>query len=880
MKMIRTLLLMCFLPLFAWQVNSQVSIYSGTSLPTEQDWTEQRLDATVNSIAATATTTATGGVLNLTSTNATDQFSQLNWYRTDLDFDFLTGFTLEVKAKVTTADKTGAFNIQGFDKWGKGFRVGILSNAVTEQTDQFAATNILASGLTNGDNFHTYLIVIANYQAEVFRDGVSLGTFPLKTFKFDNIIENGGFEDSDFPDFMTPNPDAFMDLTTDPLKKRYGNQALEMDNAGVVTDGWSYIENARTRNIAIKPNTSYDIAITRRRTANEPWAWRDMGAFYDTQLGVLNGVDDRGNNAIWAGTDRMWQVHNQTITTPEDAKSIHFEFPSWIRDGNKFENTTSFDNFTLREDPGLTIGDTTEPAHGFPDVVFPNGYVNLIHNGDFEDHTTNNDGTYYEWALASSGGDTDNTPYAFNSMWNGNVRIQDKNKPDDFNDGDEFYAHSGINCLRFTTDDNNHDADNTRNFDFTVPLEAGKTYCFNFWHRSPKWPDSGWIYVRIGESDPIWGQNLSSQDDWWINCNLVFTTTAENNTLHLYTNSDGHGNWLNVYFDDFVLYEIPAGTPSDPQIEGKTNLIANGDFEDVTVDNAGQPYTWALASEYDSDDDNYPVAWSDIWGSYVRLQDKQKPVDTGINWAHSGTRSLRFSYLNNWDPAQTFESLVGQGDYALPSAYRTDLNFKKDLEPNKTYTFVFWLKEANYGDRGTLNVANGDVVLWNQELSTKYVNWARQSITFSTTEANHTLRMFTELGDWLNFYLDDLFLYEEPNYVPAPESNGTTYLSFGKSTGTSSTNVDIQSIIAGSTGLKTVNAASQALKIYPNPVVNGTANIDNLQGKGQIEVYSIVGTIVKTYNITGATTPIDVSTLPAGTYIVKADGKNAVMLKK
>jgi len=53
-----------------------------------------------------------------------------------------------------------------------------------------------------------------------------------------------------------------------------------------------------------------------------------------------------------------------------------------------------------------------------------------------------------------------------------------------------------------------------------------------------------------------------------------------------------------------------------------------------------------------------------------------------------------------------------------------------------------------------------------------------------------------------------------------------------------------------------------------------------LQAKGQIEVYSIVGTLVKTYNITGVTTTIDVSTLPAGTYIVKADGKNTVMLKK
>jgi len=889
MKMMRTLLLMFLLPLLAWQISAQtpVKVFTGTSVPTEQGWTEQKLDATVNDLAAPTTQTVAGGVLNLTSTNATDQFSQLNWYRTDLEFDYTKGYVIEIKAKITSADKTGAFNIQGFDRTGKGFRIGILKNAVTEQTDPFAATNVLKSGMDNS-GFHIYHIVATpNGTVEVLRDDESLGTFKLSSFQFDNIIENGGFEDEEFPDFLTTNGELIR--VDDPFKTFSGNFSLEMFSAGFVTNDWSAVEGARTREIAIKPETEYEIYITRRRTI-DPYCWRDMGAFYDFQKGTLglkgDKVDARDDNVTWGGVnERFWQVHPQIFTTPEDAKTVRFEFPTWIRDNN-FEVTSSFDNFTFREKPTLIVGAVSEPDHGFPEVVLPAGYINLIQNGDFEDIMMNNDGTEYEWELGSNGCETCNDPAKYNPMWNGDVRIQDVNKPDDFEPGNDFYAHSGTNALRFSTM-NMDGQGKTRNFDFTVELEVGKTYCFNFWHRAPRWPDNGWLKVRIGD-EVIWGNLLNGdfanniKNNCWLNANLIFTATEENNTLHLYTDSDSHGDWWNVYLDDLVLYEVPVGTPLDPQIVGKTNLIANGDFEDVTIDNEGKPYTWAVASESSSDDDNYPVAWSDVWGAYVRIQDKQKIHDTGIPWAHSGNNSLRFSFLNDWNRAQEFCGLAGQGDYAIPDAFRTNMNFRKELEPNKTYTFVFWIKTANYADRGGLKVANGDVVLWDQELSTRLINWTRKSITFSTTEVNHTLRMFTEWTGWFNFYLDDLFLFEEDTYIPEYE-DGTPYLAFGKSTGTSSTDVEIEYIsIASTLGINTVNFSnSNNLLIYPNPVMNGELTVDNINSqKGNIEVYSILGALLKVYEIKGSSTVINVSSLPAGMYLVKADGKKAMMLKR
>jgi hypothetical protein len=70
----KLLLLSCAIFLFAWQGFAETSekIYSGETVPTEQGWSELRLDETINDVAAPTTLSAGGGVLKLTSDNAPD----------------------------------------------------------------------------------------------------------------------------------------------------------------------------------------------------------------------------------------------------------------------------------------------------------------------------------------------------------------------------------------------------------------------------------------------------------------------------------------------------------------------------------------------------------------------------------------------------------------------------------------------------------------------------------------------------------------------------------------------------------------------------------------------------------------------------------------
>ena len=864
------------------------TIYNAkTALPVASTWSELKLDKTITDSAAVITQEIQGGVLKLKTVNANKKDSKLGWYKTGLGLNLGTGYTIEIKAKVNDAVKNGSFNIQGYDNQGKGFRLGIYNTFLANNTNPLAATTPVASLLDNSTEFHTFRLAVAPTGiVTVYRDYVLVGTFPLSAFYFDNIIVNGGFEDgadkndaSSFPDFFSRGLLYKSTVLTD---KRSGNYGLVMNSNGLTEKtGTDYVpatqENARTRQIAVKPNTNYDISITRRRSAIEPWAWRDMGAFYDNQVGTEGGTDARGVNAFFASTnDNFWQVHNQTITTPADVKSLRFEFPSWVRDG-KTTNIASFDDFIFREQPTLKVGVTTAPAV-YAINPLPETYTNLIQNSGFEDFTIDNAGNAFEWALSDLASGSDNNPNSPAPMWNGNVRIQ---RHDQSNDGlnagfgSQKWAHTGNASLRFSTMGNK-----ANNFDFQQVLKPNTKYRFNFWHKSPTFPDNGWLKIKLGEGDDataIWGQQLAGSNNVWTNGDILFTTDATNTTLHLYTNSASHGDWWNLYLDDLVLYEVKDATDPDLLFAGKTNLIVNGGFEDVAVNNDGTAYDWALTSANSDVNSNYPVKMNTVWGNYVQLQDRQKNADTGVKYAHSGTKSMRFSFLDDQNSAKAFE---GSTNDSLPSAYRLNMNFKKELEPNKTYTFVFWIKAANYGDQGRLIVANGNIQVWNDVLGTRMINWTRQVVTFSTTEANHTLNMYSDFGGWFNFYLDDIALYEESTYVPYV-ANGDSYLFFGKSQGTENTDVDIKYVAINTTGaFAPVDPTTGTF--VPSVVKNLTVTANdglltiNANKPTFVRVYNVAGACISQFNVQSTKNLL----LPQGVYIVKSAAEVVKVVNK
>nr|MDA3854393.1 hypothetical protein [Bacteroidales bacterium] len=147
-----TIFLMCFL--FAgFTVSAQVldTIYNArtTVLPAADSWNELKLDNTISDSAAMITQELQDGALKLKTVDANSKDSELGWYKTGLGLDLSTGYTIEIKVKVIDAAKNGAFNIQGYDNQGKGFRFGIYNSFLANQTDPLAATTTVASSLDN-----------------------------------------------------------------------------------------------------------------------------------------------------------------------------------------------------------------------------------------------------------------------------------------------------------------------------------------------------------------------------------------------------------------------------------------------------------------------------------------------------------------------------------------------------------------------------------------------------------------------------------------------------------------------------------------------------------------------------------------------------------
>jgi uncharacterized repeat protein (TIGR02543 family) len=77
--------------------------------------------------------------------------------------------------------------------------------------------------------------------------------------------------------------------------------------------------------------------------------------------------------------------------------------------------------------------------------------------------------------------------------------------------------------------------------------------------------------------------------------------------------------------------------------------------------------------------------------------------------------------------------------------------------------------------------------------------------------------------------------------------------------------------------------AQQALKLYPNPVANGTLNLDNgqLRRGDKVEIFSLLGECVGVYEVAdGKITVIDIAHLPSGAYIVKVKSRAEKILKE
>jgi hypothetical protein len=65
-----------------------------------------------------------------------------------------------------------------------------------------------------------------------------------------------------------------------------------------------------------------------------------------------------------------------------------------------------------------------------------------------------------------------------------------------------------------------------------------------------------------------------------------------------------------------------------------------------------------------------------------------------------------------------------------------------------------------------------------------------------------------------------------------------------------------------------------ALKLYPNPAVNGKSTISGLEGNNTIVIYNVLGQVISSVTANSEMVEIDLSKEPKGTYVVRISNSN------
>lgn len=116
-------------------------------------------------------------------------------------------------------------------------------------------------------------------------------------------------------------------------------------------------------------------------------------------------------------------------------------------------------------------------------------------------------------------------------------------------------------------------------------------------------------------------------------------------------------------------------------------------------------------------------------------------------------------------------------------------------------------------------------------------------------------------------------VYSGPNvsgtkFSPASVGSFTTVYTYTDVSTACSNSATAVIVVQNCTGINQTNGTDD-LRVYPNPALNGSFWIRNLNGNKHIEIYSCIGSLVFKKETEAEEIKIDLSEQPAGTYFVK-----------
>lgn len=370
---------------------------------------------------------------------------------------------------------------------------------------------------------------------------------------------------------------------------------------------------------------------------------------------------------------------------------------------------------------------------------------------------------------------------------------------------------------------------------------------------------SNWVYASCGADAPNSGVDtvVACDSYTWIDGNTYTVSSDSNQTVIVGGSADGSDSLVTLY------------------------LTINNSYSVTDVESACDSYTWIDGNTYTSSNNTATYLLTTINGC-----DSLVTLNLTINNSTTGTDVITACDSYTWIDGNTYTSSNNTATYLLTTINGCDSLVTLDLTINyptsgtdvitacNSYTWIDGNTYTSSNNTATYTILGGAA---NGCDSTVYLDLTIESINTNiiVTDSSLIAVMTGVQYQWIDCNNGDSIIPGETNQSFIPQNGG--YYAVIITNNCSDTS---ECVSMSGTGIEG-NGLPFNIEIYPNPS-NGvfTLNSDNINVL-KYSISNIYGQYIeKTGTIVNGQNTIDASKLSSGTYLIRIESNNGIIVKK
>jgi hypothetical protein len=432
--------------------------------------------------------------------------------------------------------------------------------------------------------------------------------------------------------------------------------------------------------------------------------------------------------------------------------------------------------------------------------------------------------------------------------------------------------------------------------DYAVNVQTAGAYTVSF--RVASLVTTGSIQLRNSAGTTLATLTQGSTGGWqtWVTKSVAATLAAGNQTLRIYYSGAG----LNINWIQFAKANTPptvalTAPANNTSVYVNTAVTASADATDTDGTVSKVDFYAGTTLIGTATSSPYSISWTPTTiGTFAITA---KATDNGGSSTTSTAANLNVTSATTTVTLNpTADAYVRGGTYAAINYGTTvDLYVKSAPETDGLYTRKAYLKFSVAGMTGVQNAVvrlyAGTVAAFSVKVNETTDAWTETAINWNNAPAAGTLiatKAITAAGVYYEWNVTSFVQSQAAGdgvvslvFSDAATTNAQIIFSSKEATANKP-----QLVVTSSNILKSVDVSAEfqvitnkELKIYPNPV-SDELQIQNADQNSTIEIFNLSGKLVLTKKFDVDNNTLNVGSLKAGMYILKASESNRTLLVK